>query len=140
MTENKAQNKIVSMCIVMNLALLAVFPGGCGPKNVRIIGSGVTPANGQISKEDLREQLDKFAEYFKAAFRQMSGELNERVPGRRTEKTTLQMRARMTQTLNSMLGQDDPIVAFIETWALCVRLRIYLGEGEVAKHKMAARE
>jgi methyl-accepting chemotaxis protein len=38
----------------------------------------------------------------------------------------------MTQSLNAMLDQDDPIVAFVETWALCVRFRMYLDEGEGA--------
>lgn len=121
----------VALAVTLVVASLLML-NGCGPKDVRTIGSGVTPANGRISKEDLREQLDKFAEYFKATFRQMSSELNDRVPGKRTEKTTLQMRARMTQALNAMLDQDNPVVAFIETWALCVRLRMYLDEGEGA--------
>ncbi len=104
--------------------------GGCGSKGIRTIGGGVTPTSGQISKEDLRNQLDKFSDFFKATFRQTSTELNERVPSKRTEKTTLQMRARMVQGLNAMLDQDDPIIAFIETWALCTRFRMYIEEGE----------
>ena len=103
---------------------------GCGSKDIRTIGGGVTPKDGQISKEDLRDRLGRFSEFFKARFRQMSSDLNERVPSKRTERTTLQMRARMIQGLNAMLDQDDPIIAFIETWALCTRFRIYLEEGE----------
>jgi uncharacterized membrane protein len=118
--------------------IVAVFPGilslllleGCGPQGRRAFGSGMTPKTGQISKQELREQLDKFREYFKATLRQIANELNERVPSTRTEKTTLQMRARMVQGLNAMLDNDDSIVAFIETWALCTRLRMYLEEGE----------
>jgi methyl-accepting chemotaxis protein len=112
------------------LAVSLLIANGCGSKQIRTLGGGVTPSNGQISKQDLRDRLDKFAEYFKAKFRQMSTNLNERVPSKRTEKTTLQMRARMTEALNTMLDQDDPIIAFIETWALCTRLRMYLEEGE----------
>ena len=132
MIRNNVEKRVVSASIVILAALLGSLPVGCGPKDVRTIGSGVTPTNGRISKEDLQEQLDKFAEYYKAVFRQISTELNERIPGKRTEKTTLQMRARMLEALNTMLDQDDPIVAFIETWALCVRLRTYLEEGEGA--------
>jgi len=110
--------------------LSLVLLNGCGPKGARTIGSGVTPTTGQISKEDLREQLDNFREFFKATLRQVANELNERVPTNRMEKTTLQMRTRMIQCLSAMLDQDDPVVAFIETWALCTRFRMYLEEGE----------
>jgi len=115
------------------LVLLSVISlTGCSPKQVRTIGSGLTPSDGRISKEDLRQELDKFAELFRARLRQMSGDLEDRVPGRRTERTTLQMRARMVQALNVMLDREDSVVAFIETWALCSRFRAYLEEGEGA--------
>ena len=39
----------------------------------------------------------------------------------------------MVQGLNAMLSNDDSIVAFIETWALCTRFRMYLEEGEGMK-------
>ena len=107
-----------------------LLPAGCGQKGRRTIGSGVTPTAGQVSKQELGERLDKFREYFKATLRQVANELKERVPSTRTEKTTLQMRARMVQGLNAMLNNDDSIVAFIETWALCTRFRMYLEEGE----------
>ncbi len=110
--------------------ILLLLPTGCGPKGPRTIGSGVAPTTGQISKQELREQLDKFRDFFKATLRQIANDLNERVPSTRTEKTTLQMRARMVQGLNAMLDNDDSIVAFIETWALCTRFRMYLEEGE----------
>lgn len=114
------------------IALSTVLLTGCGPKDVRTIGGGLTPSEGQISKEDLRERLDKFAEYYKARLRQMSSDLYDQVPSKRTEKTTLQMRARMIQGLNVMLDQEDPVIAFIETWALCSRFRAYLEEGQGA--------
>jgi hypothetical protein len=36
----------------------------------------------------------------------------------------------MVQGLNAMLDNDDSVVAFIETWALCTRFKMYLEEGE----------
>ena len=116
------------MVILGSLWLLLLE--GCGQKGQRTIGSGVAPTAGQFSKEELGERLDKFREYFKATLRQIANDLNERMPSTRTEKTTLQMRARMVQGLNAMLDNDDSIVAFVETWALCTRFRMYLEEGE----------
>ena len=120
----------VLIITIIMVVLLLFLPAGCGQQGQRMIGSGVTPTTGQISKQELRERLDKFREFYKATLRQVSNELNERVPSTRTEKTTLQMKARMLQGINAMLDNDDPIVAFIETWALCTRLRMYLEEGE----------
>jgi uncharacterized protein YoxC len=118
-------------CGLIIMGILSLFLlQGCGSKGLRTIGSGMTPKTGQISKQELREQLDKFREFYKATLRQVANELNERVPSTRTEKTTLQMKARMVQGINAMLDNDDSIVAFIETWALCTRFRMYLEEGE----------
>jgi methyl-accepting chemotaxis protein len=107
-----------------------LLSAGCGQKARRTIGSGVTPTTGQMSKQELRNRLDTFREFFRSTMRQVSNDLNERVPSKRTEKTTLQMRARMVQGLNAMLDHEDSIVAFIETWGLCTRFRMYLEEGE----------
>lgn len=124
---------VYRMVLAMTFVVISfIILNGCASKNVRTIGSGLTPSDKQISKEDLRDQLDKFAEYFKARLRQMSSDLYERVPSKRTEKTTLQMRARTIQGLNVMLDQEDSVIAFIETWALCSRFRVYLEEGDGA--------
>jgi hypothetical protein len=121
-----------SITTAILIAILIVLFPGCSSKNVRTVGSGLTPSAGQISKEDLRRQLDKFEAYFRARLRQMSTGIYDRVPSKRTEKTTLQMRARMVQGLNVMLDQDYSIIAFIETWAMCARFRAYFEEGEGA--------
>lgn len=119
------------LIITVILGILSLFLlEGCGSKGLRTIGSGVTPTTGRISKQELGEQLDKFREFYKATLRQVANELNERVPSMRTEKTTLQMKSRMVLGINVMLYNDDSIVAFIETWALCTRFRMYLEEGE----------
>lgn len=119
------------LIITLILGILSLFLlEGCDAKGRRTIGSGMTPKTGQISKQELREQLDKFREFYKATLRQVALDLNERLPSTRTEKTTLQMRARMVQGINAMLDNDDSIVAFIETWALCTRFRMYIEEGE----------
>lgn len=123
-------NRRGSTISIILVVLLLFLAEGCGPKDLRTIGSGMTPTKGQISKQELHEELDKFREFYKATLRQVSNELNERVPSTRTEKTTLQMRARMVQGLNAMLENEDSTVAFIEVWALCARFRMYLEEGE----------
>jgi len=127
---NKLKKGKYTISVLVLTALLLAFLGGCGTKDMHTLGSGIAPTNGRISKEDIREQIDNFAEYYKAALRQTANELNERLQTKKVERTTLQMRAHMVQGLNTMLDRDDPVIAFIEIWALCTRFRIYLEEGE----------
>jgi cell division protein FtsB len=127
---NKLKKEKCTFLALVLTALYLVFLGGCGPKDVRTLGGGIAPTNGRISKEDIRGQIDNFAEYYKAVMRQTAIELDERLQTKRVERTTLQMRARMVQAVNAMLDQDDPVIAFVEIWALCTRFRIYVEEGE----------
>jgi len=127
---NQSKKEQYTILALVLTVIFLVFMGGCGTKDVHTLGSGIAPTNGRISKEDIREQLDNFAEYYKATLRQTANELNERLQTKRVEKTTLQMRARMVQGFNAILDHDDPVIAFIEVWALCTRFRIYLEEGE----------
>ncbi|UCE46616.1 MAG: hypothetical protein JSW47_13455, partial [Phycisphaerales bacterium] len=132
MTRNDSTFGYYSIFTAVLIAISAASFTGCRSKDVRTIGSGLTPSDSQISKEDLRQQLEKFEDYFKARLRQMSADIYDRAPSKRTEKTTLQMRARMVHGLNVMLDQEDSVIAFIETWAMCSRFRAYLEEGEGA--------
>lgn len=132
MQRNHTTFTYYSIFVTILIAISVTSFTGCSSKEVRTIGSGLTPSNGQISKEELSQHLDKFEFYFKARLRQMSTDIYGRVPSKRTEKTTLLMRARMVQGLNAMLYQEDSVIAFIETWAMCARFRAYLELGEGA--------
>ncbi len=130
---------------VVLLAGLALAVGaGCEQKNRRTIGGGFAPRSGQVSKADVRDQIDSFAEFFKAMLKHTADELNARLKSRRIEKTTLLMEARMLEGLHAALDEDDALVAFIETWALCIRFRLYLEQGEgsalFGEHQQAAVE
>ena len=66
------------LIITVILGILSLFLlEGCGSKGLRTIGSGMTPKTGQISKQELREQLDKFREFYKATLRQVALDINE---------------------------------------------------------------
>jgi hypothetical protein len=103
---------------------------GCGQSARRVFRGKRTPQATRISKEGLREELDVFEEYAAARFKQVAGELDVLVPGLKTRKINLIMRTRLRQAFRTMLDQEDPIIAFIETWGLCVRVRYYVEEGE----------
>jgi len=133
MTRNDSTFGYYSILATIFIAISATSFSGCRSKEVRTIGSGLAPSDGQISKEELRRQLDTFEGFFMAKLRQMSSDIYDRVATKRTEKTTLLMRARMSQGLNAMLDQEDSVIAFIETWAMCARFRTYLEQGEGAE-------
>jgi hypothetical protein len=103
---------------------------GCGSKEKRTLFGRRTPQAGQISKEELRESLNNFEEFAVSNIKQVADRLDLLLPDIKTQKTNLLKRAHMQQAFHTMLEQEDPIIAFIEIWALCVRARNYLEEGE----------
>jgi predicted RNA-binding protein with EMAP domain len=86
-----------------------------------------------ISEEELRDALDNFKEVLRATISQASIELDERVSTSKARKINLLWRARIIHAYNTMLEMDDPVAAFVEAWALCVRLTQYLEDGEGSK-------
>ena len=109
--------------------LLAAGIAGCD-RETRTLGRTQTPQDGKISKEELREELGKFEDFFIPAMKQMAEEMNAASQTRRIERTNVQMQMRTVEALHAMSGQDDAVVEFLDTWGLIVRLRLYLEEGE----------
>ncbi|MHC4665204.1 MAG: hypothetical protein ACYS9T_04500 [Planctomycetota bacterium] len=98
---------------------------GCGQSARRVFRGKQTPQATRISKEELREELDKFEEAAGANYKQLAGKLDELMPDLKTRRLSLIMRTRLQQAFRAMLDQEDPVIAFIETWGLCVRVRYY---------------
>jgi hypothetical protein len=109
--------------------LLGVF-FGCSQQQKRMLGKKETPYITGITQEKLRASLDAFAEYFRASVKETADKINESDITARMRKTNMILRARTLETLNTMLEQDDPMVAFIETWAFVVRLYQYYEKDE----------
>ncbi len=112
------------------LSALVFVLCGCGQRARRLFRGKQTPQVARISKEKLREELEKFEEAVTATYKEMAGRLDQLLPDLKTRRSNLIMRTRLGQAFRAMLDQEDPVVAFIETWGLCVRLRYYFGEGE----------
>jgi hypothetical protein len=91
---------------------------------------GVISRSGEISKEELRELLNNFEEFAIANVAQTASQLDELQPDFKTRKMSLVHRTRFQQALHTMLERNDPIEAFIETWALSVRITNYFKDGQ----------
>jgi hypothetical protein len=84
---------------------------------------------GNVSKEELRIGLNDFTDYFITGIKQASEELDEQLPSTKTRKMTLMWRLRASQALFGTLAQDDPMVAFVDVWTLCVRMSDFFEYG-----------
>lgn len=114
--------------IILILCCVALI--GCSVNGQPTLGKGTAPTTGLISKEELRDQLDGFADSFKASVDAMAQEIMRRTVSKSIQLQLLQMRTRTVYGLNAMLQEDDAVVAFLDTWALCIRYRIFFEEGE----------
>ncbi len=114
-------------CLVTVVLSLVVLSGCGGSK--RTVGRGQAPIKGQISKEELRDELDRFERLFISRMRQTADEINEASGARRTKRTNTRMQTKIVEALNAMAASEDSVAAFFDTWALVVRLRLYFEEG-----------
>ena len=110
------------------IVLIAGLLSGCGGAK-RTIGREQTPQKGQISKEELRDELDRFEYLFISKMRQTADDINEADTTRRTKRTNTRMRTRVVEALHAMTASDDAVAAFLDTWALIMRIKIYYKEG-----------
>ena len=110
------------------LIVLVGFMQGC-KQTTRTIGSGEVPQNGMISKEELRDKLDRFEYFFISNMKQTAEDINAGSSTRRIQRTTIQMQSRCIEALHAMMASDDSVVAFLDTWGLMIRLQYYLQEG-----------
>jgi len=107
-------------------AALIFCGAGCAEGERTLMGGQAT----SIFEQELREALDGFGESAAAAIGHAALELDERIATSRVRKTNLLWRIRSSQAYHAMLDLDDPVEAFVETWGLCVRLRLYFESGE----------
>lgn len=120
----------LSLCAAVCLSAATLFITGCAEQSYSALGGVATPTLGQISKEELREQLNKFEDNAVLTIHQTASKLDALNPSRNIIKTNLMARVRLVQAYHVMAQQTDPVIAFIESWALSKRVVIYFEEGE----------
>jgi hypothetical protein len=109
---------------------LTLSLAGCfQPQEPRVRRAQEQTAGG-MSKEELRDRLEDFEEYYQSTIIQASGDLDASTPDGRYRKMTLLWRVRMLPACHNALKQEDPLRAFLDTWLLCVRMTLYLDKGE----------
>lgn len=111
----------------------AIFLFGCRQGQYSSVKGGTPLKQSFLSKEELKASLNKFEEFFTSNIKQSASEVDRQSTDIKHHKLTLMYRARLTSALHNMLEQDDPLVAFIDVWALSVRLREYLESGQGAE-------
>ena len=129
---HQTRNNVIVACVLWNpvIVILPLLMCGCGQNQIRESGQITVSRSAQMSKEELRELLNNFEEFATAVVAQAVSQVDELQPDFKERKMGLVHRTRFRQALNTMLDRDDPIEAFIETWALSVRTTNYFKDGE----------
>ena len=123
------EHSIKALLAVIVLPLI-IGASGCATPDKPEPARGTPVPAGQLTQAELREELDTFGEFFRGSVTRAADELDTRLPSRKARKMSLVMRTRLTQAFHAVSERDDPATAFVETWALCVRLREYLESGD----------
>jgi hypothetical protein len=110
------------------IVLLMVLLSGCGDRK-RMLGSRQAPQKGQISKQELRDELDRFEYLFISRMRQTAEQINAADTTLRSKRTSIRMQTRVTEALHAMTASDDAVTAFLDTWSLVARMAVYFREG-----------
>ena len=124
---NRLFRKLFWVTVFMVIPVLLY---GCDQGQVRLLSPDGTARTGQLSKEEFREALNSFKEFADAAIAQSANQLDQLQPDFKTRKMNMIQRTRLRHAFQTMFDKENPIEAFIETWALSVRLTNYLKDGE----------
>jgi len=125
---------ICSLLLLLTVFVVFLFlVCGCAQRDSKIYQAKTKPMPGTISEEELRDALDNIKDVLRATINEASIELDEHISTSKARKISLLCRARVIQAYNTMLEKEDPVAAFVEAWALSVRLTQYLEEGEGSK-------
>lgn len=84
---------------------------------------------GMISKEELRDALGQFEDYFEGTVKQAASTIDDHQPDAKTRKSTLLWKTRMIPAIHTALKQDDPIKAFVEAWIVSLRMTQFFETG-----------
>ncbi|MCP4260877.1 MAG: hypothetical protein GY774_25715 [Planctomycetes bacterium] len=131
-TEYQHPSNHAKLSIIMSLVLSLLFMvvSGCGQKEQRGLFGKSTKITQQYSKQELRESLNNFDEFAMETTSEAARQIDEKEPDFRARKLNLIQRTQIRRAFNTMLEQEDPVIAFIETWTMCTRLVNYLKDGE----------
>jgi cytochrome c556 len=124
---NRLLRKLFWVMVFMVVSLLLY---GCDQLQGRMSSGDSIVISEQLSKEQLRSALDNYEEFFIATVKDVSNELDELMPDTRNYKSTLHLRDQTISACRTMLEQDDPQVAFVDSWVLAVRLAEYFKSGQ----------
>ena len=81
------------------------------------------------SVSEMRQSLDNFEEFFANTITDASEELDRLSGSSRPNRSTLKLRSVTIKASGAMLGQDEPLNAFVDAWVLSVRLSSYFQNG-----------
>ena len=88
----------------------------------------------KVSKQELRNELRNAVEFATSTINHAADTIDQASGGGiKIRKTNLVQRSRMKEAMHTMIEEDEPIVAYIEIWALIVRYTNYLTNGEGSK-------
>lgn len=115
------------------LVVLAFVFSGCDHNGSNGKNKKTISAVDHHSESDLRQSLEKYGEFFANTITDASEELDRLSGSSRPNRSTLKLRSVTIKASGAMLGQDEPLTAFVDAWVLSTRLSRYYQQGHGSK-------
>jgi hypothetical protein len=122
------------VCLLVAPVLVALtVAGGC--QQLHLGGQPAKPKPAvteetALKAEVLQEDLIYFSDRFAAVVSAAADEIASSTDDREVIELTLRWKLRHIPMMQEIVRTEDPRRAFLDAWAMCARMRVYLQEGE----------
>jgi len=93
----------------------------------------VTSPNDSARLKELPGELEAFRSEFASLVQGAADAIAGATSHQDAKQASVHWKTRMIDRIQTSLSQDDPVLALLDAWTVCVRMRRYLGEGEGAE-------
>jgi hypothetical protein len=117
---------LIRLLCVSPIVIVIGCTGLTGGQQRRAQATGLS----QESAVQLRASLNEFGDLFESALERASHDIEENARTRQERRAAVVWKVRMISRSRQVIDQDQPLAALLDSWALCIRMRDYLLEGE----------
>ena len=120
---------IINYIVIITVSITVAFISGCDSTDLLSAQPNQAP-NSVISIDQVQDILDEFEEVFTSKIKVTSDEIDRLSGDPKVKKMTLLWRSRAIAALHNLNEQQQPTIAMVDNWLLCIRIANFIEYGE----------